>query len=149
MRSRRVDSVSDSSPAMSTILSVNSSVLKLRAEISRVFAASSVRLTSSPVRESWSSRSPPRSPIASIMESPARPSASVMCSPFSASERVMRWAASLTLLDTSSLTEVMSWVSPKCTLLSALRTWSAWFTRASRWLARSSISPRMRSSLSL
>ena len=40
----------------------------------------------------------PRSPSASIIESPAWPSASVMCSPFSVSVRVTRCATSLTLL---------------------------------------------------
>ena len=49
--------------------------------------------------------------MASIMELPARPSAAVMFSPLSASERVMRCAASLTLADTISLTEPSSWAS--------------------------------------
>ncbi len=95
-------------------------------------AVSSVVDTSSLVRVICSSRSPPRSPSASIMLSPARPSASVMCSPFSASVRVTRCAASLTLAATISLTDAMSWVSPRCTPVMALRTCSACPTRLSR-----------------
>ncbi len=60
-----------------------------------------------------------------------------MCSPLSASEWVMRCAASLTCWPTRSLIVERSCVRSMCTLLIAERTCSAWPTSVSRWLARS------------
>jgi len=79
------------------------SVLKLRLAVSCWLAVAMARAVSSLADSRRTSRSPPRSLSWWIMLSPTSPSASVICSPFSASEWVMRWAASLTCWPTRSL----------------------------------------------
>ena len=73
------------------------SVLKFRLAVRRSLAPAMAWAVSWLARSSRSSRSPPRSPSAPIMKSPARPSASVMCSPFSVSACAIFSALSLTL----------------------------------------------------
>ena len=148
-RSSRAVIMSSRPPAISANSSVTWSALKLRLRVSCSLAVAIAREVSSLAVSRRSIRSPPRSLNCCTMLSPTRPSASVMCSPFSASDWVMLCAASLTCWPTRSLIVDRSCVRSMWTLLMAERTCSAWATRVSRWLTRSLISPRTRTSLSL
>src|SRR5216683_200627 len=79
MRSIFSFSISWTRSARSTNSSCTWPVLKLRLVVSRSEASSTARVVSALASSRRSSRSPPRSPSARIMLSPALPSAAVMC----------------------------------------------------------------------
>ena len=148
MRSMRSFSISWTRSARSTNSSWTWPVLKLRLVVSRSEASITARVVSALASSSRSSRSPPRSPSARIMLSPAWLSAVVMCWPRSSSAPVMLLATSSTREAIASEISAMSWRRSICTPEMALRTCSAWPTRLSRWWAMSCSSARMRTSLS-
>ena len=132
MRSIRSFSISCTRSARSTNSSWTWPVLKLRLVVRRSLASSTARVVSALASSRRSSRSPPRSPSARIMLSPAWLSAPVICAPRSSSAPVMLLATSSTRDAIASEISAISWRRSICTPEMALRTCSACPTRLSR-----------------